>query len=88
MRGAATSRPRTFRDTGLLPLLRLRADECKWPVSHHVKAIGGHLFCGGRTNGRPYCAKHQMLNLSSSRPRHSRQQTARQSAASKGRANA
>ena len=60
--GDARPNPRTFRDTGLLPLVRLRANECKWPVSHHAKAIGGFLFCGRQTGGNSYCAKHQNLS--------------------------
>jgi hypothetical protein len=53
--------PRTFRDTGLLPLVRLKQNECRWPVDHHVKAIGGYLFCGDQTDGHVYCATHRAL---------------------------
>ena len=62
--GNVSSKPRTFRDTGLLPLVRLKQDECKWPVSHDAKALGGYLFCGRETNGQSYCTKHQMLSRS------------------------
>ena len=65
--GETSSKPRTFRDTGLLLLVGLKQDECKWPVTHHEKAIGGHLFCGRQTNGHAYCDKHQALNRSSQR---------------------
>ena len=60
--GDANFSLRTFRDTGLLPLVRLRQNECKWPVGHHVKVIGGYLFCGCQTGGQSYCARHQVLN--------------------------
>ena len=59
-----SSKPRTFRDTELPPLVWLRQDECKWPVSQDAKALGGFLFCGRQTNGHSYCTKHQMLNRS------------------------
>ena len=36
-----SSKPRAFRNTGLLPLVRLEQDECKWPVSQNAKALGG-----------------------------------------------
>jgi len=62
--GNVSSKPRTFRDTGLLPLVTLKQDECKWPVSHDARALGGHLFCGGQTSSQAYCAKHQLLNRS------------------------
>ena len=58
------SRPRTFRDTGLLTLVGLKQGECKWPVSQDAKVIGGYLFCGRQTNGQSYCTKHQMVNRS------------------------
>ena len=59
-----SSYTRTFRDTGLLPLMRLKQDECRWPVSHNTKALGGYLFCGRQTHGHSYCTKHQLLNRS------------------------
>jgi hypothetical protein len=58
------SRSKTFRDTELLPLVLLKSDECRWPVVYDARALGNHLFCGQKTDGRSYCAKHQRFNLS------------------------
>ena len=41
-----------------------KQDECRWPVSHTTKALGGYLFCGRQIQGHSYCAKHQLLNPS------------------------
>ena len=59
-----SSHTRTFSNTGLLTLVRLKQDECRWPVSHNTKALGGYLFCGRQTHGHSYCTKHQLLNRS------------------------
>ena len=62
--GKVSSKPRTFRDTGLLPLMLLRLDECRWPVGHDAQVLGEYLFCGRQTNGQSYCAKHRLMNHS------------------------
>ena len=67
--GETSSKPRTFRDTGLLLLVGLKQDECKWPVSQDAKALGGYLFCGRETKSHSYCTKHQKLNRSTRKMR-------------------
>ena len=45
----------------LVPLVRLREGQCKWPARYDVRVIGGYLFCGRSTDGHSYCTKHQAL---------------------------
>lgn len=43
-----------------IPLIQLRRNECKWPVSESKRR--GHLFCGLPTpDGRPYCLHHHQF---------------------------
>lgn len=43
----------------LKPIGKLEAQECRWPVLWHAKAIGGFLCCGRDVDGeRVYCAEH------------------------------
>lgn len=46
----------------MVPMVELRADECRWPVTQDLTAIGGHLFCGRGTRlGEVYCDRHRLL---------------------------
>ncbi len=53
--------------TGLVPLLRLRQCECKWPAKYDAGVVGGYLFCGRVTDGHSYCAKHRLLTFAKQR---------------------
>jgi hypothetical protein len=43
----------------LLPLMKLGANQCRWPVKETQDVPGGHLFCGADTAfGESYCPYH------------------------------
>jgi hypothetical protein len=46
----------------LVPLMELRKDECRWPVTQDRSVIGGFLFCGRPTAfGEVYCPPHRKM---------------------------
>jgi hypothetical protein len=46
----------------LLPLMKLGANQCRWPVKDAPEVPGGHLFCGADTAfGESYCAYHKQM---------------------------
>ena len=49
----------------LVPLVRLRQCECKWPSRFDGTVVGHYLFCGRETDGHVYCVKHQARTRSS-----------------------
>ena len=49
----------------LVPLLRLKRCECKFPSRFDGTVVGHYLFCGRKTDGHIYCVKHQERTRSS-----------------------
>lgn len=47
------------RTRGLVPLVRLREGQCKWPCRFDAGVVGYYLFCGRSTDGQTYCAQHR-----------------------------
>jgi hypothetical protein len=47
----------------LLPLMKLGANQCRWPVEDAPEVPGGHLFCGADTAfGESYCPFHKVMS--------------------------
>ena len=49
----------------LVPLLRLKQCECKWPSRFDETVVGHYPFCGRKTDGNVYCVKHHERTHSS-----------------------
>jgi hypothetical protein len=48
----------------LLPLMKLGANQCRWPVKDVPEVAGGHLFCGADTAfGESYCPFHKAMSM-------------------------
>ena len=56
-------RPRPAPDSLNVPMVELKALQCKWPVHEAPDMIGGHAFCGAPVAfaGAPYCQFHQHI---------------------------
>jgi len=53
----------------LIPLVDLKAAECKWPCRADKEAIGGQLFCGVETEGGVWCPYHSFIGYTPPRSR-------------------